>query len=115
MKRSLICLFGLLLALEGCHYIVHTTEGRKISAAEVQEIKLGKTTETDLLKILGLPSKKEVKADGTEVFQYIHTTWENPALPGGYVMYDLFERETEEIFEIILKDHVVQSYHFLRQ
>jgi len=115
MKRSLICLFGLLLVLVGCHYIVHTTEGRKISAAEVQEIRLGKTTEADLLKMLGPPSKKEAKADGTEILLYIHTTWENPALPGGYVMYDLFERETEEIFEIILKDQVVQSYHFLRQ
>jgi len=31
------------------------------------------------------------------------------------VMYGLFDRETEEIFEIILKEHVVQSYHFLRQ
>ena len=115
MKRLLIFFFGLFLALEGCHYIVHTTEGKKISAAEVQEIKLGKTTEADLLKILGPPSKKEVKPDGLEVLRYVHTTWENPSLPGGYVVYDLFERETEEIFEIILKDGVVQSYHFLRQ
>ena len=115
MKRVLICVFGLVLALEGCYYTLRSTEGNKISAAQVQEIKLGKTTEMDLLNILGPPSKKEVKADGTEVLRYIHTTWENPTLPGGYVMYGLFDRETEEIFEIILKDHVVQSYHFLRQ
>jgi hypothetical protein len=115
MKRVLICLFGLLLALEGCYYTMRSTEGNKISAAQVQEIKLGKTTETDLQNILGPPSKKEVKPDGTEVLRYIHITWENPTLPGGYVMYGFFDRETEEIFEIILKDHVVQSYHFLRQ
>jgi len=115
MKRFLICLFGLLLALEGCYYTLRSTEGSKISAAQVQEIKLGKTTDIDLLKILGPPSKKEVKRDGTEILRYIHTTWENPTLPGGYVMYGLFDRETEEIFEITLKDHVVQSYHFLRQ
>ena len=115
MKRVRIFLFALLLVLEGCFYTINTTEGLKISAAQVQEIKLGKTTDIDLLKILGQPSKKEVKADGTEIFRYIHTTWENPTLPGGYVLYDLFARETEEIFEIVLKDQVVQSYHFLRQ
>ena len=115
MKRFLICLFGLLLALEGCYYTLRSTEGSKISAAQVQEIKLGKTTDIDLLEILGPPSKKEVKRDGTEILRYIHTTWENPTLPGGYVMYGLFDRETEETFEITLKDHVVQSYHFLRQ
>ena len=115
MKRVLICLLGVLLALEGCYYTLRSTEGSKISAAQVQEIKLGNTTETDLLKILGPPSKKEVKPDGMEVLRYIHITWENPTLPGGYVMYGLFDRETEEIFEIILKEHIVQSYHFIRQ
>jgi len=115
MKRVLIFPLGLLLALEGCYYTIRSTEGTKISAAQVQEIRLGKTTDIDLLKILGPPSKKEVKADGTEAFRYIHTTWENPTLPGGYVLSGLFERETEEIFEIVLKDQVVQSYHFLRK
>jgi hypothetical protein len=115
MKRVVIFLLGLLLALEGCYYTINTAEGPKISAAQVQEIKLGKTTDIDLLKILGPPSKKEVKPDGAEVFRYIHTTWEDPTLPGGYVLYGVFERETEEIFEIVLKDQVVQSYHFLRQ
>jgi outer membrane protein assembly factor BamE (lipoprotein component of BamABCDE complex) len=115
MKRVLIFLFGVLLALEGCYYTIRSTEGTKISAAQVQEIKLGKTTDIDLLKILGAPSKKEVKPDGTEVFRYIHTTWENPTLLGGYVLNGFFVRETKEIFEIILKDQVVQSYHFLRE
>ena len=115
MKRVLILFFGLLLGLEGCYYTVRSTEGTKISAAQVQEIKLGKTADIDLLKILGPPSKREVKPDGTEVFRYIHRTLENPTLPGGYVLNGLFVRETEEIFEIILKDQVVQSYHFLRQ
>ncbi len=40
--------------------------------------------------------------------------WENPTLPGGYVIYGFLDRETKEIFEIILKDQVVQSYHFLK-
>ena len=115
MNRVFVCLFCLLLALEGCYYSLRSTEGSKISAAQIQEIKLGKTTEMDLLRILGPPSKKEVKLDGTEALRYIHTTWENPTLPGGYVIYGFFDRETEEIFEILLKDHVVQSYQFLRQ
>ena len=115
MKRVLFLLFGILLALPGCYYTIQSMEGPKISADQVQEIRLGKTTDTDLLKILGAPSKKQAKADGTEVFRYIHTTWENPTLPGGYVVRSFFERETEEIFEVVLKDHVVQQYYFLRQ
>ena len=115
MKRVRIFLFALLLILEGCYYTINTVEGPKISAAQVQEIKLGKTTDMDLLKILGPPSKKEVKSDGAEIFRYIHSTWEDPTLLGGYVLYGVFERETDEIFEIVLKDHVVQSYHFLRE
>jgi hypothetical protein len=115
MKRVLILFFGLLLALEGCYYTTRSVEGNKISAAQVQEIRLGKTTDRDLLKIFGPPTRKEAKPDGTEVLRYIHTTWENPTLPGGYVVYGFFDRETEEIFEVTLKDHVVQTYHFLRQ
>jgi hypothetical protein len=115
MKRVHVFLFALLLALGGCFYTIHTAEGPKISASQVQEIRLGKTTDTELLKILGPPSKKEAKPDGTEVLRYIHITLENPTLPGGYVMYNVFSRESEEIFEVVLKDHVVQSFHFQRQ
>ena len=114
MRRVPILLFGLLLALGGCYYTTRSVEGNKISAAQVQEIRLGRTTDVDLLKILGPPSRKVAKPDGTEIFTYIHTTWENLTLPGGYVVYGFFDRETEDTFEIVLKDQVVQSYHFLR-
>jgi hypothetical protein len=115
MNRVLFLFFCFLLTLGGCYYTLRSTEGSKISTAQIQQIKLGKTTEADLLRILGPPSKKETKQDGTQVLRYIHATWENPTLPGGFVIYGLFDRETEEIFEIILKDHVVQNYQFLRQ
>lgn len=115
MNRVLFLLFCLFLTLGGCYYTLRSTEGSKISVAQIQEIKLGQTTETDLLRIIGPPSKKENKPDGIQVLRYIHATWENPTLPGGFVIYGFFDKETEETFEVILKDHVVQSYQFLRQ
>ena len=114
MKRILSCLFCLLLPIGGCYYTVHTTEGRNISAAQIQEIKLGKTTEADLLKILGPPSKKEPKPDGALSLLYVYSQEKNPTFPGGFVVQTIVEKE-EETFEILLKDGVVFSYHFLRE
>jgi len=115
MKRILLGLFCLFLTLEGCHYTARSVEGRRVSAAQAQEIKLGKTTEMDLLSLLGPPSKKERKADGSEVLQYTHSQIESLTFPGGFVMHGLLDREGGEIFEIILKDGVVQSFHFSQQ
>lgn len=115
MKSILGGLFCLLIVLEGCYFTLRSTEGTKISAAQIQEIKLGKTTETDLLKILGPPSQKESKPDGTATLLYIHTQVKSPTLLGGFVIYGLADKEEEEVFEVVLKHGIVQSYHFLKQ
>jgi len=115
MKRFSLCLFCFFLSLPGCYYTVRAVEGSKISAVQVQEIKLGKTTEAGLLKNLGPPARQEHRRDGTDVFYYRYFQVESPTLPGGYVVYGLFEKEDEEIFEVTLKDGVVQSYHFTRK
>ena len=114
MKRTFCCLFFLLLPLGGCYYTVSTTEGGDISAAQIQEIKLGKTTEADLVKILGPPSKKETKPDGTTTLLYVYSQEKSPTLPGGLVVRAIVEKN-EETFEITLKDGVVHSYRFLRE
>ena len=114
MKRNLICFLGLLILAWGCSYTIRSTSGNRISAAQVQEIKLGKTTEMDLFKLLGPPSQKERKPDGTEELLYTYSQVESPTLPGGFVI-DVLGREKEEVFEIVLKDGFVQNYHFLKQ
>jgi len=112
-----LLLLGLCLFLwigSGCYYTLRISEGKKITSNQVQEIKLGKTTEIDLLTLLGPPSKKEKKLDGTEVLLYIHSQTESPTLPGKIVIYGLLDKEREEIFEVILKNGVVQSFHFTK-
>ncbi|MBI5967157.1 MAG: hypothetical protein HY882_04775 [Deltaproteobacteria bacterium] len=115
MKSFLFYLFGLFIAVAGCSYTLRSTEGSKISAAQIQEIKLGKTSEADLLRILGPPSKKEDKPDGTVLLLYVHRQVKSLTLPGGIVFHGFIEKEEEESFEIILKEGVVQSYQFLKQ
>ena len=114
MKRGLIFLFCALFVLGGCHYTIRSHEGPKISAAQVQEIKLGKTTETDLLSLLGPPSKKEVKMDGSSVLHYIYSQTETLTLPGDIMLYGFLEKDREEVFEVTMKNGVVQSFHFIR-
>jgi outer membrane protein assembly factor BamE (lipoprotein component of BamABCDE complex) len=93
---------------------MRSTQGTKISAAQVQEIKLGKTTETDLLSLLGPPSKKENRMDGSSVLLYIYSQTETPTLPGGFIIYGFLEKDREEVFEIIMKNGFVQSFHFIK-
>ncbi len=115
MKKIFILLLLINFALEGCTYTVRHAEGTKLTSAQIQEIKLGKTTEAELLRLLGVPSKKEKKPDGTEVLHYIYTQIESPTLWGGVVLHGFLEKDREEIFEVILKEGVVQSFHYLKQ
>ncbi len=114
MKSTLFSLFFLLLPLGGCYYTVSTTEGNDVSAAQIQEIKLGKTTEADLVKILGPPAKRESNPDGTTSLIFVHSQEKSPTLPGGLVIHGIVEKN-EQNFEVTLKDGVVRSYRFLRE
>jgi len=114
MKRGLIFFFCALLMLGGCHYTVRSHQGAKISAAQLQEIKLGKTTETELFSLLGPPSKKEIKIDGNIVLLYIYSQTETPTLPGDFILYGILEKDREEVFEIVMKNGFVQSFHFIK-
>lgn len=113
MKRfflSLLCI----LTLSGCYYTLQSTQGTRVASAQIQEIKLGKTTEADLLKLLGPPSKKEQTLSGNERLIYLHQRTESLTFIGGYVAKGVLDREQEEGFEIILRNGVVQSYRFIK-
>ncbi len=113
MKPVFGSFLGLTLLLGGCYYTVQHTEGTKVTSPQIQEIRLGKTTEMDLLKLLGSPAKKERTLSGTEKLLYHHRQVKSLTFPGGLVAEGLLDREEDESFEIILKEGRVQSYRFV--
>jgi hypothetical protein len=114
IKQVIVYWVSLCILMAGCSYTTRSVKGNKISAAQVQEIKLNKTNESDLLMLLGPPANKENKADGTLSLLYTYHQIKSPTFPGGYVIYGLMDQEEDEVFEVILKGGVVQSFHFLR-
>jgi hypothetical protein len=113
--RSKIWVFLIFLILyPGCYYTQRSDEGAQISSAQIQEIKIGQTTEADLVRMFGPPSEKERLADGADALRYTHTRILNPSLAGGVVIEPI-QREVAETFEIVLKNGAVQTYRFLKQ
>lgn len=107
-------LFGLFLFLGNCSYTLTSTQGVHITPDQMQEIKLGRTTEMDLLKLLGSPSKKERMLSGNERLLYESVRTESLTFPWGYKAKGLLDKEAYEAFEVILKDGIVQSYRYLK-
>ena len=68
----------------------------------------------DLLKLLGHPSKKERMISGNERLLYASTVVKSLTFPWGYKAKGFLDMEEDEVFEIILKDGVVQSYRYIR-
>ncbi len=113
MKKSLL-VPAVLFFLSGCSYTMTSTEGAKVSLAQVEKIKLGRTTETDILKIIGPASRKERMMSGTEKLLYESTSVQSLTFPGGYQARGLLDREVDEVFEVTLKNGVVESYRFVK-
>jgi hypothetical protein len=116
MKRLYAAMMILALSsTAGCYYTAHSVSGPRVTSAQVQELKVGQTTEMDLLRILGEPTKKDVNPLGMKTCLYGHAEIQSMTLPWGYVMHGLLDRQQEEVFEVVLKDGVVQTYQFLRR
>jgi hypothetical protein len=115
-KLPLIAIIFLILfvLLGGCSYTLISTEGVKVSSKQIQEIKLGRTNEMDLLKLLGPPSKKERLLSGNVRLIYESTEVKSLTFPWGYKAKGLLDQEEDEVFEIVLKDGIVQSYRYLK-
>jgi hypothetical protein len=68
----------------------------------------------DLVKLLGPPSKKERLLSGNERLLYESTAIKSLTFPGGYKAKGFLDREEDEVFEVILKNGIVQSYRYLK-
>ncbi len=109
-----IMVLGFCLGLGGCGYTQSSVEGVKVTSAHIQEIRIGRTTELDLMKILGSPTKKEKTLGGNARLVYESTEIKSLTFPGGYQAKGFFDKEEDVAFEIILKDGVVQNYRFIK-
>jgi hypothetical protein len=107
-------LAGEALLLAGCSYTFSSAEGNRVTWAQIQEIKLGRTTELDLIRLLGSPTQKEKAMNGTDRLIYEWTDIKSLTFPGGYQARGFFDKEEDDSFEIILKDGRVQSYRFIK-
>ena len=110
---ALFILLGLSLPLGSCSYTLTSIQGPKVTSSQVQEIKLGRTTELDLVRLLGPASKKERMLDGNERLVYATTEVQSLTFPWGYQAKGFLDKEEDEIFEVTLKDGIVQGYRFL--
>jgi len=67
---SLIALVGL-LAAQGC--ISHQTEmGQRLDPAKINQITEGKTTEAEVVALLGQPQRVQGRPDGSKIMIYSH-------------------------------------------
>ncbi len=114
MKIAAVFFLSLLL-VSGCSYTLTSSQGAKVSSDKLEQIRVGRTTEMDLLKIIGPASQKERLISGTERLFYESTQVLSLTFPGGYQAKGLLDKEVDEIFEVTLRNGVVESYRFVKQ
>ena len=107
-------LAALSLLLGACSYTVYSTEGVKVTSGQIERIKLGRTTEREVLSLLGPPTKIERVLGGGKRLLYESTDINSLTFPGGYQARGFLDKEEDEIFEVILKDGIVENYRFLK-
>jgi len=74
-KASLVIL---LLVFSACATV---EVGRPLDPAAFQKIEVGKTTEAQVIALLGPPQKKTVNADGSKIYGYTHVRSHAWAVP----------------------------------
>jgi len=74
-KASLVIL---LLVFSACATV---EVGRPLDPAAFQQIEVGKTTEAQVIALLGPPQNKKIAADGSKVYGYIHVRSQAYATP----------------------------------
>jgi hypothetical protein len=79
MKRNWLAVGMIMVLLSfGC---ASTEIGRKYDTTAANKIEIGKTTEAEVLTMLGTPLKTKINADGTKKYGYAHIESKAVALP----------------------------------
>jgi hypothetical protein len=71
---------GIILTLFGFG-CASTEIGRKYDTTAANKIEIGKTTEAEVLTMMGTPLKTKINSDGTKKFGYAHIESKAVALP----------------------------------
>ncbi|TET37266.1 MAG: hypothetical protein E3J72_06390 [Planctomycetota bacterium] len=114
MKHVIIILFAVTFLACGCA----TTQvkiGRKISAADVNEIKIGKTTKTEILKKFGAPMTISIDPRGVEVYGFVELASDNHtwAIPPMLVIYiDGKASSIGKMLSVAFKDDIVRHWSY---
>jgi hypothetical protein len=66
-----LLLFFILTLIMSCASASHEV-GRKFDISAVDKIQIGRTTEVEVISLLGEPLKKQIKPDGTREYGYGH-------------------------------------------
>jgi len=79
MKRTVLVIVLALSILAGC---ASREIGRKIDMAASQQIQIGKTTESEVLALLGTPLAVKESANGSKVYGYKYVQARASIIPG---------------------------------
>ena len=112
---SFFLLIGAALLPTACSYTSTSVQGIRVAPAQIQEIKLGRTTGLDLFMLLGPPAQIEMLPSGGQRLVYAWTEIKSLTFPGGYQAVGLRDKAEGQTFEIILKDRQVLSYRFIKR
>jgi hypothetical protein len=112
---SFFLLVGTALLPVACSYNTTSVQGIRVTSAQIQEIKLGRTTALDLFMLLGPPARMERLNGDRGRLVYAWTEIKSLTSPGGYRAVGLRDKEERQTFEVILKDGQVQSYRFIKR
>ena len=112
---SFFLLIGAALLAAACSYNTTSVQGIQVTPAQIQEIRLGRTTGLELFMLLGPPARIERLEGKDGRLVYAWTEIKSLTFPGGYQAVGLRDKEERQTFEVIVKDGQVQSYRFIKR
>ena len=107
-------LFGAALLPLACAYNTTSVQGIQVTQADIQQIKVGRTTGLDLVLLLGPPTRLEKLSGYDRRLVYSWTEIRSLTYWGGYRAVGLYDKEVRQNFEVVLKQGEVQSYGFIK-
>lgn len=69
MRKIILVLFMVVLPLAGC---ATAERGRAFDVKQAQKIEIGKTTESEVISMLGAPVRTKSNSNGEKKFRYAH-------------------------------------------
>ena len=111
---SFLLLIGAALLLASCSYHTTSVQGIWVTPAQIEEIKLGRTTGLEITMLLGPPARVDRLNGNDRRLVYDWTEIKSLTFPGGYRAVGLRDKEERQTFEVVLKEGRVLNYRFIK-